>query len=148
VTSALFPVENGCDSSARENILEVDCRNTGTCSPLPFVCLLVCLLACLFVLSVNHSRQRNRLHAKTTRDRKKSMVSTMEQLVLELQVQKRQMLTVLVQVAQHSTNAHLPLPSPSSLLSTTRTTSGQEEDEKDHLTMNVLGNETCSVVSI
>jgi Basic region leucine zipper len=65
---------------------------------------------CLLRVPFHISRERNRMHAKMTRDRKKSFISTIEQTIEELESTNRRMRAVLAEVIQTHFKSNNGLP--------------------------------------
>ena len=63
------------------------------------------------------SRERNRMHAKMTRDRKKGFISAIERTIEELETDNKRMRDALAKVADSVTPLSSPLlsPAPSSV---------------------------------
>jgi ribosomal protein S19 len=61
-----------------------------------------------------HSRERNRMHAKMTRDRKKGFIAAIEKTIEHLESNNEKMRAALTQVAKHhfGPNAITPQSSP------------------------------------
>ena len=61
----------------------------------------------------NHSRERNRMHAKMTRDRKKNFISTIEKTIADLERDNKRMRMTLEKQANHQiSKGNTPNPSP------------------------------------
>lgn len=73
------------------------------------------LIVVPFDYSYFDSRERNRMHAKMTRDRKKSFISTVEQTIHDLESTNQRMKAVLTEVVQthFKSNKGLPGVTPS-----------------------------------
>jgi len=75
-----------------------------------------CLFACLLTLLLFfYSRERNRMHAKMTRDRKKNFISSVEKTIQHLESENKRMRHVLAKVADMvgtSSESVTPIASP------------------------------------
>ena len=71
-----------------------------------------CMLCSLFICASLHSRERNRMHAKMTRDRKRNFISTIEKTIADLESDNKRMRHTLEKQVSKS-NTGTPNPSPS-----------------------------------
>ena len=70
------------------------------------------MLCSLFICASLHSRERNRMHAKMTRDRKRNFISTIEKTIADLESDNKRMRHTLEKQVSKS-NTGTPNPSPS-----------------------------------
>lgn len=91
-----------------------------------------------------HSRERNRMHAKMTRDRKKNFIANMEKTVEDLESEVQRMRAVLSTTATTSTsrlNQVTPMTSPELTATEGPHIAGDTDDDSSSVYSQVVGQE-------